>query len=37
MYKATYVCDHCGKDMGNSPEFTVKFKSNTLAVQEPGE
>lgn len=37
MYKAIYVCDHCGKDMGNSPEFTVMFKSNTLAVQEPGE
>lgn len=37
MYKSIYVCDHCGKDMGNSPEFTVKFKSNTLAVQEPGE
>lgn len=37
MYKSIYVCDCCGKDMGNSPEFTVKFKSNTLAVQEPGE
>ena len=37
MRKTVYVCDHCGKDMQNSPEFTVSFKSNTLAVQEPGE
>ena len=37
MRKVMYVCDHCGKDMGNSPNFTVSFKSNALAVQEPGE
>ncbi len=37
MRTTIYVCDHCGKDMGNSPIFTVSFKSNTLAVQEPGE
>lgn len=34
MYKPKYVCDYCGKDMGNSPEFTVMFKSNGLAVYE---
>lgn len=37
MYKVMYVCDHCGKDMGDSPKFTVTFKSNTLAIQEPKE
>ena len=37
MRKIIYVCDHCGKDMENSPEFTVSFKSNSLAIQEPGE
>lgn len=37
MYKSEYVCDYCGKDMGNSPEFTVMFKSNGLAVYEPKE
>lgn len=36
MRKTIYVCDHCGKDM-NTPAFTVSFKSNSLAVQEPGE
>lgn len=36
MRKTIYVCDHCGKEM-NSPVFTVSFKSNSLAVQEPGE
>jgi len=37
MYKPEYVCDYCGKDMGDSPEFTVMFRSNSLAVYEPEE
>lgn len=37
MRKTIYVCDHCEKDMENSPAFTVSFRSNSLAVQEPGE
>lgn len=30
MRKTVYTCDYCGKDMGNSSEFTVTFKSNGL-------
>lgn len=37
MHKTVYMCDYCGKDMGNSPEFTVMFRSNGLAVYEPEE
>ena len=37
MYKPEYMCDYCGKDMGDSPEFTVMFRSNSLAVYEPEE
>lgn len=37
MRKIIYVCDHCGKDMEDIPEFTVTFKSNRLAIYEPKE
>jgi hypothetical protein len=37
MHKTVYMCDYCGKDMGDSPEFTVMFKSNGLAVYESKE
>lgn len=37
MRKTVYTCDYCGKDMGNSPEFTVMFRGNGLAVYEPEE
>lgn len=33
MYKTTYVCDCCGKEM-QSPMYTLELKTNSLCIQD---